>query len=185
MQENKSLLRSPDLLHHVEVFVLELRESPSPVIESHVTGIAFRLTLCVHPVCVQVRQRRLITHVLYRLRWLLIQQATRAPSPPLLAVIHTGVTKRSSAWGRLICTRGVGNGTGDDQGRQFGGIVTCEKEMLGRGLGRKDLMIEWRLIESVGAVSRRWFTSSRYSVMEMPKYCPTRSREKSKGPGRS
>ena len=45
-------------------------------------------TLGIHPVGIEVGQRGLVTHVLDRLRGLLIDDAARAAPPPFLAIIH-------------------------------------------------------------------------------------------------
>jgi hypothetical protein len=78
-----------------------------------------KLTLRIHPVCIQVWQCRLVTHMLYCLWRFLVQQTTRPPPPPSFLLAHGSVrTARTGGFRARV----VGDGARkEDWGRQFGG----------------------------------------------------------------
>jgi len=79
------------------------------------------LTFCVDPVSVQVRQSRLVAHVLYGFWRFLIQQTARPPPPTCLGFRHCCTVCACRA--RRIATLVVGHRTREENwGRQLGGF---------------------------------------------------------------
>jgi hypothetical protein len=83
-----------------------------------------KLTLCVDPFCVQVRQGGLVAELLQRLRGLLVDKTTATSPPGLLGLERHG---RGAGWGGVrragprVASEVQAGGAVEEYGRQLGG----------------------------------------------------------------
>lgn len=92
---------------------------PTAPFHAPTNGVA--RTFGVHPVGVEIRQSRLIADVLYRFRWLLVNDAAGAPSPAPLLAAHPAFPGGVS-WISGLGIGGEGKSARHEEGRQLGGI---------------------------------------------------------------